>query len=46
MGAAGFKGMRSEWWHFVAPDWSDFARVTPEQARVFAGPATVATRTP
>ena len=37
MGAAGFKGMRTEWWHFVAPDWSDFARVTPEQARVFAG---------
>ena len=37
MGAAGFKGMRSEWWHFVAPDWSDFARVTPDQARAFAG---------
>ncbi len=37
MGAAGFKGMRSEWWHFVAPDWSDFAVVTPEQARVFTG---------
>ncbi len=35
MGAAGFKGMRSEWWHFVAPDWSDFGRVTPDQARVF-----------
>jgi D-alanyl-D-alanine dipeptidase len=36
MGAAGFKGMRSEWWHFVAPDWREFARVTPEQARGFA----------
>ena len=24
MGAAGFKGMSSEWWHFVAPDWSGF----------------------
>ena len=36
MGAAGFKGMRSEWWHFVAPDWSEFAVVTPEQAREFA----------
>jgi len=38
MGAAGFKGMRTEWWHFVAPDWADFARVTPEQARVFTPP--------
>jgi D-alanyl-D-alanine dipeptidase len=38
MGAAGFKGMRSEWWHFVAPDWDDFAVVTPDQARVFVGP--------
>ena len=38
MGAAGFEGMRSEWWHFVAPDWADFAVVTPEQARVFRGP--------
>jgi D-alanyl-D-alanine dipeptidase len=37
MGAAGFKGMRSEWWHFVAPDWRDFAVVTPDQARVFTG---------
>jgi D-alanyl-D-alanine dipeptidase len=37
MGAAGFKGMRSEWWHFVAPDWSDFAVVTPDQARIFTG---------
>jgi len=40
MGAAGFKGMRSEWWHFVAPDWQDFALVTPEQARGFAGATT------
>ncbi len=39
MGAAGFKGMRSEWWHFVAPDWRDFALVTPEQARIFTGAA-------
>ena len=38
MGAAGFKGMRTEWWHFVAPDWADFERVTPEQARVFTPP--------
>lgn len=37
MGAAGFKGMRSEWWHFVAPDWAEFAVVTPEQARMFTG---------
>ena len=37
MGAAGFKGMRSEWWHFVAPDWRVFAPVTPDQARPFAG---------
>lgn len=36
MGAAGFKGMHREWWHFVAPDWTDFARVTPDQARAFA----------
>jgi D-alanyl-D-alanine dipeptidase len=35
MGAAGFKGMHTEWWHFVAPDWRDFACVTPEQARGF-----------
>jgi D-alanyl-D-alanine dipeptidase len=42
MGAAGFKGMSSEWWHFVAPDWRDFAVVTPEQARVFSGGAGVA----
>jgi len=41
MGAAGFKGMRSEWWHFVAPDWRDFALVTPDQARAFAGAAAV-----
>jgi D-alanyl-D-alanine dipeptidase len=46
MGAAGFKGMRSEWWHFVAPDWSDFALVTPDQARVFAGPSVAAGKTP
>jgi len=41
MGAAGFRGMRPEWWHFVAPDWSDFACVTPDQARIFtpASPA-------
>jgi D-alanyl-D-alanine dipeptidase len=39
MGSAGFKGMRSEWWHFVAPDWDEFAVVTPDQARIFAGPA-------
>lgn len=37
MGAAGFEGMRSEWWHFVAPDWADFARVTPEQSKLFYG---------
>jgi len=37
MGAAGFKGMRSEWWHFVAPDWRQFAVVTPDQARIFTG---------
>ena len=43
MGAAGFEGMRSEWWHFVAPDWREFARVTPEQAKVFDG---VAVKTP
>jgi len=42
MGAAGFKGMRSEWWHFVAPDWSEFAAVTPDQARGFAAAATPA----
>jgi D-alanyl-D-alanine dipeptidase len=46
MGAAGFEGMRSEWWHFVAPDWSDFARVTPEQAQVFAGPSPGAEKSP
>jgi D-alanyl-D-alanine dipeptidase len=47
MGAAGFRGMRSEWWHFVAPDWSAFARVTPDQARAFAGPSsTAASKTP
>lgn len=41
MGAAGFRGMRSEWWHFVAPDWAEFAPVTADQARVFTGqPAT------
>jgi D-alanyl-D-alanine dipeptidase len=39
MGAAGFKGMSSEWWHFVAPDWREFAVVTPEQARIFSGGA-------
>lgn len=39
MGAAGFKGMRSEWWHFVAPDWRDFAVAGPAQASLFAGPA-------
>jgi len=38
MGAAGFKGMRSEWWHFVAPDWREFAVVTPDQARAFTPP--------
>ena len=38
MGAAGFNGMRSEWWHFVAPDWQDFAPVTPAQARIFFPP--------
>jgi D-alanyl-D-alanine dipeptidase len=37
MGAAGFKGMRSEWWHFVAPDWQDFGPVTAEQAKAFRG---------
>ncbi|HEX4085052.1 MAG TPA: M15 family metallopeptidase [Chthoniobacteraceae bacterium] len=37
MGAAGFRGMRSEWWHFVAPDWRDFAVVTPRQAAAFTG---------
>jgi D-alanyl-D-alanine dipeptidase len=37
MGAAGFEGMSSEWWHFVAPDWAEFARVTPDQARAFTG---------
>jgi len=42
MGAADFKGMRSEWWHFVAPDWSDFAAVTPAQARIFAAPSPAA----
>jgi D-alanyl-D-alanine dipeptidase len=21
MGAAGFYGLRTEWWHFIAPDW-------------------------
>jgi D-alanyl-D-alanine dipeptidase len=45
MGAAGFKGMHSEWWHFVAPDWNDFAVVTPDQARVFTG-APAAGKTP
>jgi D-alanyl-D-alanine dipeptidase len=35
MGVAGFRGMRSEWWHFVSPDWSDFSIVTPDQARLF-----------
>jgi len=35
MGAAGFEGMRSEWWHFVVPNWREFARVTPEQAKAF-----------
>jgi zinc D-Ala-D-Ala dipeptidase len=39
MGAAGFKGMRSEWWHFVTPDWADFARVTPAQTQAFLGPS-------
>jgi D-alanyl-D-alanine dipeptidase len=38
MGAAGFRGMRSEWWHFVAPDWADFALVTPAQAQIFTAP--------
>ena len=37
MGAAGFKGMSSEWWHFVAPDWKEFGVVRPEQAKGFAG---------
>jgi len=37
MGAAGFRGMRSEWWHFVAPDWQDYAPVTEEQAKAFRG---------
>ena len=46
MGAAGFKGMRSEWWHFVAPDWDGFARVTPDQARAFAGPSPAAAKSP
>ena len=36
MGVAGFRGMRSEWWHFVAPDWMRFAPVTPGQARDFS----------
>lgn len=39
MGSAGFRGMRSEWWHFVAPDWKEFAPVSPEQARIFTAPA-------
>jgi D-alanyl-D-alanine dipeptidase len=38
MGAAGFVGMRSEWWHFVVPDWADFDVVTPEQSRDFVAP--------
>jgi len=46
MGAAGFEGMRREWWHFVAPDWRDFAPVTPAQARAFAGPSPAASATP
>jgi D-alanyl-D-alanine dipeptidase len=46
MGAAGFKGMRSEWWHFVAPDWNDFAVVTPDQARIFTGQPPAASKTP
>jgi D-alanyl-D-alanine dipeptidase len=45
MGAAGFKGMHNEWWHFVAPDWTDFAVVTPDQARVFTA-APAANKTP
>ncbi len=36
MGAAGFLGMRTEWWHYVAPDWAQYARVTPEQAWAFS----------
>ncbi len=46
MGAAGFKGMSSEWWHFVAPDWRDFAVVTPDEARIFTGQQPVASPGP
>jgi len=46
MGAAGFMGMRSEWWHFVSPDWADFATVTPDQARDFIGPVPTPSPTP
>jgi D-alanyl-D-alanine dipeptidase len=44
MGTAGFKGMSSEWWHFVAPDWKEFAVVTPEQAHGFAGTSEAANK--
>lgn len=32
MGAAGFLGMRTEWWHFIAADWRDYAPVPPAEA--------------
>ena len=36
MGSAGFLGMRTEWWHFIASDWRHYAPVTAEQAAAFA----------
>lgn len=33
MGAAGFLGMRMEWWHFVAADWKSYVSVCGRSSR-------------
>lgn len=33
MGSAGFYGVRTEWWHFTAINWSDYGPVKPEQSQ-------------
>lgn len=41
MGSAGFLGMRTEWWHFIAKDWRDYAPVAAADI-----PAALAAETP
>ncbi len=40
MAQAGFYGMRTEWWHFVAKDWKDYG---PIDDVTLMGPATLPT---